>query len=376
MIYLDNSATSNFKPQCVFDAVFDDLKNSSNSGRSGHKLAIDNAIKIENCRQYLLDQYNATNHNLVFTKNTTEALNLAIFGSLNFGSHVVTTCFEHNSVLRPLQYLSSLGKISYSIAYPENHQNITFSDIIKKIRKNTAMVIINGVSNVNGSKADIDGISSKLSKKMKLLVDGAQASPLYNFDLDKNRIDMFAMPGHKGLHSPQGTGFLIFSKDIELKPMLYGGTGTASHSLTQPLEAPECYEAGTLNSGGIHALHQGAKWSFDNREKYFENMQKLSSQLIYGLKDLGAIVYTDNKNGVVSFNLPDKSCTLVADMLDVNFDIATRSGLHCAPLAHKFLNTTEIGTVRASVGIESTDKEIENFLNALEIINNTKNISI
>lgn len=368
MIYLDNAATSAFKPKGVFEALNYDLSHSANSGRSGHRYALDAAMKIEDCRRFFLSAMNAPEEEycVAFTKNCTEALNLGIFGFLRAGMRVVTTAYDHNSVLRPLFELEKRKKIELMVIRPDESGRILPSHLDSALQ-NADFCAVSLASNVTGARIDLASLSASAQKYgVVTLLDGAQAVPLVKPDLKKHMPDMLALPGHKGLHGPQGTGLLIFRKDLKLQPLLMGGTGTASDSTYQPLEPPEALEAGTLFSGGIAALHAGAKWSFENRERNGAVIKRLAEELIDYLKGLGAELYTDDPTlGVVSFNLRGKDSSFVANAL-AEKDIAVRGGLHCAPLAHTALGTLSRGAVRASIGADNTEKDIYLFVAALE----------
>ena len=368
MIYLDNAATSAFKPKGVFEALNYDLSHSANSGRSGHRYALDAAMKIEDCRRFFLSAMNAPEEEycVAFTKNCTEALNLGIFGFLRAGMRVVTTAYDHNSVLRPLFELEKRKKIELMVIRPDESGRILPSHLDSALQ-NADFCAVSLASNVTGARIDLASLSASAQKYgVVTLLDGAQAVPLVKPDFKKHMPDMLALPGHKGLHGPQGTGLLIFRKDLKLQPLLMGGTGTASDSTYQPLEPPEALEAGTLFSGGIAALHAGAKWSFENRERNGAVIKRLAEELIDYLKGLGAELYTDDPTlGVVSFNLRGKDSSSVANAL-AEKDIAVRGGLHCAPLAHTALGTLSRGAVRASIGADNTEKDIYLFVAALE----------
>ena len=368
MIYLDNAATSAFKPKGVFEALNYDLSHSANSGRSGHRYALDAAMKIEDCRRFFLSAMNALEEEycVAFTKNCTEALNLGIFGFLRAGMRVVTTAYDHNSVLRPLFELEKRKKIELMVIRPDESGRILPSHLDSALQ-NADFCAVSLASNVTGARIDLASLSASAQKYgVVTLLDGAQAVPLVKPDFKKHMPDMLALPGHKGLHGPQGTGLLIFRKDLKLQPLLMGGTGTASDSTYQPLEPPEALEAGTLFSGGIAALHAGAKWSFENRERNGAVIKRLAEELIDYLKGLGAEIYTDDPTlGVVSFNLRGKDSSFVANAL-AEKDIAVRGGLHCAPLAHTALGTLSRGAVRASIGADNTEKDIYLFVAALE----------
>lgn len=368
MIYLDNAATSAFKPKGVFEALNYDLSHSANSGRSGHRYALDAAMKIEDCRRFFLSAMNAPEEEycVAFTKNCTEALNLGIFGFLRAGMRVVTTAYDHNSVLRPLFELEKRKKIELMVIRPDESGRILPSHLDSALQ-NADFCAVSLASNVTGARIDLASLSASAQKYgVVTLLDGAQAVPLVKPDFKKHMPDMLALPGHKGLHGPQGTGLLIFRKDLKLQPLLMGGTGTASDSTYQPLEPPEALEAGTLFSGGIAALHAGAKWSFENRERNGAVIKRLAEELIDYLKGLGAELYTDDPTlGVVSFNLRGKDSSFVANAL-AEKGIAVRGGLHCAPLAHTALGTLSRGAVRASIGADNTEKDIYLFVAALE----------
>ncbi|MDE7373460.1 MAG: aminotransferase class V-fold PLP-dependent enzyme [Clostridia bacterium] len=368
MLYLDNAATSRFKPQGVIDAINFDLRNSVNSGRSGYTDAISAGIRIENCRYYLKSELGANDgYELVFTKNCTEALNLAIFGVINGGERVLTTSNEHNSVLRPLYELERQGRISLDVANTHG-KKLDLSNLSEKA-KTADVIVLGGACNVTGATVELAEVG-KIAKANNalLIVDGAQSVPVIKTDMTEYGIDMLACAGHKGLHGVQGSGFLIFKSDIKLRPILYGGTGTFSSSVYQPIQAPDGYEAGTLFAGGISALYEGAKWSFNHLDSTRATYEQLSKALLYNLKSMDCTLYTDETvMGVVAFNIGDADSTYVAELLNEQ-GVAVRSGLHCAPLVHKALGTENQGAVRVSLGVESTQKDVLYFSKAIEKI--------
>ena len=367
MIYLDNAATSRFKPKCVLDALIFDVTHSANSGRAGHDEAIDKSIRIQKCREYLLSVFGASDeYSLIFTKNCTEALNLAIFGIVKGGERVLTGVNEHNSVLRPLYKLKQEGKISLEIVKTNPLGRIDVKDV-EKFATNADILVFGGACNVNGAICDIQSIADYCKNNGKILIlDGAQSVPLIPLTLKSSGISMLACPGHKGLHGVQGTGFLIVRKDIKLSPLLYGGTGTFSSDVTPIVEMPDSFEAGTLFSGGIDALRQGAKWSFDNVDKNRKYIDRVTKNILHGLHDVGATLYTrDTQTGVVCFNLANADSGYIADKLN-EYGICVRGGLHCAPLVHREQGTSFQGAVRASVGCETKEGEIAYFLSVVE----------
>ena len=367
MIYLDNAATSRFKPKCVLDALIFDVTHSANSGRAGHDEAIDKSIRIQKCREYLLSVFGASDeYSLIFTKNCTEALNLAIFGIVKGGERVLTGVNEHNSVLRPLYKLKQEGKISLEIVKTNPLGRIDVKDV-EKFATNADILVFGGACNVNGAICDIQSIADYCKNNGKILIlDGAQSVPLIPLTLKSSGISLLACPGHKGLHGVQGTGFLIVRKDIKLSPLLYGGTGTFSSDVTPVVEMPDSFEAGTLFSGGIDALRQGAKWSFDNVDKNRKYIDRITKNILHGLHDIGATLYTrDTQTGVVCFNLANADSGYIADKLN-EYGICVRGGLHCAPLVHREQGTSFQGAVRASVGCETKEGEIAYFLSVVE----------
>lgn len=367
MIYLDNAATSRFKPKCVLDALIFDVTHSANSGRAGHDEAIDKSIRIQKCREYLLSVFGASDeYSLIFTKNCTEALNLAIFGIVKGGERVLTGVNEHNSVLRPLYKLKQEGKISLEIVKTNPLGRIDVKDV-EKFATNADILVFGGACNVNGAICDIQSIADYCKNNGKILIlDGAQSVPLIPLTLKSSGISMLACPGHKGLHGVQGTGFLIVRKDIKLSALLYGGTGTFSSDVTPIVEMPDSFEAGTLFSGGIDALRQGAKWSFDNVDKNRKYIDRITKNILHGLHDIGATLYTrDTQTGVVCFNLANADSGYIADKLN-EYGICVRGGLHCAPLVHREQGTSFQGAVRASVGCETKEGEIAYFLSVVE----------
>ncbi len=360
MIYLDNAATSHFKPKCVIDALLNDVKNSANCGRSGHKASIGATIAVENARNYFKEVFKMDH--AIFTKNCTEALNLAIFGYVQSGMMVVTTENEHNSVLRPLFELKQRGIINLIIV-PANDGHVAFEQLINAGQK-ADLIVVSSISNVLGSQTDVIGLKYALSDyPVKILVDGAQGVPYV--DLDKNSADMIALPAHKGLHGIQGVGILLFQDDIHLKPLIYGGTGTESFSFLQPQTIPEGFESGTLFSGGIRAFEAGARWTYENINEIRCHHKRLAEECAYGLKNLGATVYNKEfVSGIVTFNIKDIDSQMVADFLDQR-NIAVRGGVHCAPLIHKRLGTDLQGAVRVSFGVDNNEKDLLSLLNAV-----------
>ncbi len=366
MIYFDNAATSFFKPEQVKTAVSNAInKYTANPGRSGHELSIRTADIVFEVREKVKDFFNAKNYNVVFTKNCTEALNLAIFGTLKAGDHVITTCYEHNSILRPLEYLKTQGvEVSTLFVDVENLP----SEIENHIKENTKMIITTACSNVTGDCPDLNAIG-KIAKEHNILflVDGAQSSGHILIDLENSNIDMYAFAGHKGLLAISGVGGLVIKNGIKLKPILFGGTGTESENLTQPTDIPEGLEAGTIPTIPIISLGAGIDFLSKNFLKIIKIEQNLTKYLINKAKKLKFLkIYSlDTAKNVFSFNVKDLDSSLVANVLNEQFKICVRAGLHCAPLVHKKLGTTIQGAVRVSLDFFNTYDEIDKLIYAL-----------
>lgn len=373
MIYFDNSATSKYKPKSMIKAVLGELVDSANGGRSAHDDALKTALKISACRSLLCDYLNA--NEVIFTKNCTEAINIVLFGILKQGDHVVTTVTEHNAVLRPLFALEKAKVITLSVINPDKNLKINPVHVQKTIKDNTALIVLNAVSNVTGVANDIDRIGRiSADFKIPLLVDSAQALPHMKINMKKQNVAYLAGAGHKGLHGPQGTGFLALNRMSDVNPLIYGGTGTSSDSVYQPHNLPESLEAGTLNGAGIAGLYESVKWTIKNADKINEKIARFSNRLTFALKSMRNVeVYTPvgTVSGVITFNVKGVDSTTVADVLNKKYGIAVRAGLHCAPLIHNYLGTLEKGAVRISVGYNNKNADVEKLIEAIREIANT-----
>ncbi len=371
MVYFDNAATGGFKTSAVTDASCTVLKYlCANPGRSGHRLSVTGANIVYQTREVLANMFGATPDRVIFTKNCTEALNVAIFGSLKEGGHVITTVFEHNSVLRPLITLKNNGLIELDIIQPDDNIPLNFL-IEEKIKNNTYLIVATSVSNVTGYELPITEIGLVAKKhKLNFLVDGAQGGGHVPIDIEKSNISMLALAGHKGLYGIMGSGVLILDKEVELSPLLYGGTGSETFNFDQPSCYPERLEAGTLNLPAIASLGEGVQYINKNMKTFSPHLVGATKQLIMGLKEIeGAKCFSaPNRSGIVAFKLSNKESNEVADILNKDYDVAVRGGLHCAPLMHKFLNTQNEGLVRVSFAVQNSSREISYFLNAVKEI--------
>ena len=369
MIYFDNAATSLLKPYSVKRAVIDALDNyTANPGRSGHFRSMMVAEKIFDTREMLKHFFNANDYEVIFTKNCTEALNLAILGTLKAKDHIIVSCYEHNSVLRTLEHLKKDG-IEVTMIYSDLND---FSNHLEEsIKVNTKMVICTMVSNVTGESSDVESIGNFCQKhKLIYLADGAQASGHIKIDLTNSNIDLFCFAGHKGLMSITGVGGLVVKKGVKLSHIMFGGTGTESENLNQPDVIPEGFEAGTLPSIPIISLKAGVEFLEKNFSKIIEKEEKLTNYLYNSLKNLKFLtIYSkDDSKNVISFNMKNLDSSYLADLLDEKFQICVRAGLHCAPLIHKKLDTINTGTVRVSLDYNNRFEEIDRLVYALKSI--------
>ncbi|MDR0879653.1 MAG: aminotransferase class V-fold PLP-dependent enzyme [Clostridioides sp.] len=373
MIYFDNAATTFPKPDAVCDEMYDCMKNyCANPGRSGHKLAMKAARMIYDTRENVAKLFNIENPmSVIFTDNATDSLNLAIKGVLKQGDHVVTTSMEHNSVLRPLTALENKG-VERTIVYADRYGNVEPSDIEKAIKPNTRLIVTTQASNVVGTLVDIKSIADIAKKHGVLyLVDASQSAGVYDIDVQDLGLDMLAMPGHKGLLGPQGTGILYVKEGLKLETMKEGGTGSKSEEIVQPELLPDKYESGTHNTPGIVGLNEGVKFVMDvGITKIREHEEMLCQYLIDELKKIeGVTIYgpLDSKKraAVVSINIGDMDSGEVTFILDNEYDIATRSGIHCAPLAHETIGTLEQGAVRMSPGYFNTTYDVDKTVKAI-----------
>ncbi|MBP3431918.1 MAG: aminotransferase class V-fold PLP-dependent enzyme [Clostridia bacterium] len=377
MIYLDNSASSLVKPKCVQRAVLNALNlYSANPGRSGHKASLKTALEVENSRELVARYVGTTPDKIIFTLNCTDALNLAILGTHKSG-HVVCTCNEHNSVLRPLEHLKNIdSNFSYTICEQSGKFGVVWEDIEKYLTEETYLVVVNHVSNVNGDVADIETIGTNLKERNILfLVDGAQGGGHFVYDMQKLGIHMLTLAPHKGFYAPQGVGVLAINGDFDFQPIRFGGTGTNSLELFQPEHSPERFESGTINTPAILGFAEGVKFVEENFKLIQEKMEDLITYLHYELSKLSLNIYTktENTNGVLAFNIPEVNSTDVANYLSEKWNICVRSGYHCAPMKHKALGTLDGGAVRVSLSYFNSYQEIEKLVYAIKsFIRHTK----
>jgi cysteine desulfurase/selenocysteine lyase len=379
MVYLDNAATSYPKPDVVYREMERCMREyCANPGRGGHQMSLASGRAVIEAREEISKFFNIPDSmQLCFTKNATEALNIAITGLLKHGDHVITTSMEHNSVLRPLKTLERDEGVELTIICGNELGEVDVDEVKKAIKRNTKLIVCTLSSNVNGVMLPVKELGRLASEKgITFLVDASQGAGVVKIDVNDLNIDMLAFPGHKSLLGPQGTGGLYVKRGIAIKPLMKGGTGSSSEILFQPETMPDYLESGTLNTPGIVGLCSGIKFinscGLDNL-RFYKYM--LLKRLIEGIKEIkGAILYSPidiNRNtGIAAMNFKGIDSNEICYRLDRQYNIAARAGLHCAPLAHKTLGTANTGIVRFSIGCFNTIEDIDYTLEALKSISN------
>ncbi len=372
MIYLDNAATSFPKPPQVIKAVAGVMTAiGASPGRGGHQLAVRASRVVQACREeaaMLLGMRNPDR--IIFTRNCTESLNLAITGLLHRGDEVLCTHAEHNAVMRLLDRYVTCGDITVRVLPPDSTGVLEPHTLQRFISPKTALVIICHASNITGVIQPVSRLGAVCRENgVPLLVDAAQTAGVLDVSPAALHADMVAMPGHKGLLGPQGTGLLALGEGIDPEPLILGGTGSASESVRQPELLPDRYESGTLNLPGIAGLLCGIRFVRRHREEIAEYEhylnQRLRAQLaqLPGLRLLG---HPEAATVSVTSAVPEHMDSgVLSDGLDVS-GIAVRAGLHCAPAMHTWLGTMESGAVRFSPGLYNTAQEIDDAAAVVE----------
>ena len=381
MIYLDNAATTLHKPEQVIDAVVNAMRTQGNASRGAHNATLSASRVVYDARVKIAKFFNFdTPSNVIFTCNSTEALNIAINGTIKEGDKVVSTDTEHNSVLRPLYHLKKTKNIDLQFIPADKNGVLSIEDAKKIIDDKTKVVVVNHISNLTGNVNDIKTIS-KIAHNAGaiLIVDGSQSAGTMPVDVKDLGIDIYCFTGHKGLFGPQGTGGLLIKEGIEVSAFKRGGSGVKTYEEDQPNEYPTRLEAGTLNSHGIAGL--SAAIDFIN-EIGVENIQKKERELteyfynevikIDGVKVYGNFVadaaYPYEHAAIISLNVKDYDSGEVSDALSNDYGIATRPGAHCAPRLHIALGTKQQGAVRFSFSYFTTKEELDAAVNALKEI--------
>ena len=365
MIYFDNAATGGFKPDSVVTAATAALKFCANPGRSGHRLSLACLERVYVCRKLICDFLGGYSYErTVFTKNCTEALNIALLGVLKSGDEVVTTIAEHNSVLRPLEHLKGRGvNVKYA---PLKDGRIDTDEIIKLVTPSTRAVVVTLASNVTGTAPDIRAVKGKLPQDTLLICDGAQACGHVNVNMEECGIDILATAGHKGLLGIQGGSALLFSERVNPDPVLFGGTGSESYKLEMPDFYPDRLESGTLSYPAIVSLGEGVMYLRENMEEHIKKVTSMTEYITEKLSEVdGVKLYSQpNPYGIIAFDLSSMQSEIAAFRLSDEYSICVRGGLHCAPLMHKALKSE--GLIRASLSAFNSESECEQFVSAVK----------
>lgn len=375
ILYMDHAATSWPKPEQVLVAMEKAMREEgANPGRGGHMMASRAGKRLMKARMAIAELLHVRNPmDIAFMLNTTMALNTALHGYLEFGDHVIATSVEHNSVSRPLEWLKQEKgiNVTYIDTLPSGEMDLNQLEAAWTAK--TKLVVCNHSSNVLGSILPIAEIAMLAHDKgAKILVDAAQSAGYLPLDVEQMGIDMLAFPGHKGLLGPTGTGGLYIHPDIELRPLMQGGTGSHSDSVQHPITRPDRYEAGTPNTVGIAGLEAGVRFLLhETVENIYTKEWTLTQQLLQGFDAMTGVQWLgpdigQARTGIVSITVEEMDAAACAFRLDREYGIAVRAGYHCSPLAHQTAGTLNEGAVRFSVGWNTTSEHINYALEAVE----------
>jgi cysteine desulfurase family protein len=374
MIYFDNAATTLRKPQAVINAVCQAMRSLGNCGRGAHEDALAASRIVYSARSAVSELFQCGNpRNVVFTANSTEALNTAILGMFEKGDHIISTDMEHNSVLRPLYYLQRMG-VDVDFIPADMLGNIQYDDIPAYIRPETRAIICTHASNLTGNLVDVGHIGG-LARAHGLLfiVDASQTAGIIPINMKRMNIDVLCFTGHKSLMGPQGTGGMCLAEGVKIRPLKRGGTGVQTYLKEQPEQMPTHLEAGTLNSHGIAGLEAAIRYiQQTSLEKIYAHEHMLMNRFYEGMRQIPEIrIYGDfraERAPIVAINIGDIPSGEVSDILNERYDIATRPGAHCAPRMHQALGTVEQGAVRFSFGYDNTAEEVDAAVKAVKAI--------
>lgn len=368
MIYFDNAATSWPKPNEVLAEMMDVMKNKGgNPGRGGHQMAASAAETVYRCRSAIASHFGGQPENVVFTPNTTQALNLSLKGLAPRGCHIVMSDLEHNAVCRPVYALARNGG-SFSLFHALGSDEEILSSLAGAIRPETRIVVVTAASNICSTWLPINKIGKFCHERNLIcIVDAAQCAGCRAFHLEQDEIDVLCAPGHKGLYGPQGSGFALFSRRINpaaLNTILEGGSGTNSAERNMPSLLPDRLEAGTLSTPCIAGLYRGLTFVERIGIEKIANHERTLCRRLHEILDFlpGVTVYHGGNDlgAIVLFRVNGQSPEETAALLDEK-GICVRAGLHCAPLAHQTLQTGADGAVRLSVGVFNCLNEADGF---------------
>lgn len=372
MVYLDNAATTKYKPEEVYKAFDYYVREIGVSpGRGSYQLGIEASRMLYKTRRTVAKYFGIDEPNVIFTKNSTEAINMFFNGLLKNGDHVIISCYEHNAVLRPLHTLKEKGIIDYSII-SRGDLMLSPEEVYKKyVKSNTVLFATTLVSNLTGRVI----YNPSLIRHMKVngintFVDSSQGAGKIRLSMSDEEIDYIAFTGHKDLLGLPGVGGLVCKKKPSWKPLIQGGTGVLGDSYVNPDVFPDAYEAGTLNMPAIWSLNASLQWLKQNAKSVIEHEKELMDYLVTKLDEINNISIYDreyDRVGAVGINISGKKSNELVQMLDDN-DICTRGGIHCAILAHEALGTKEIGVVRISIGWMNKKEDVDALIEVLKSV--------
>jgi cysteine desulfurase/selenocysteine lyase len=378
LIFLDNGATSYPKPEEVYSFMDHFYRNFGvNPGRSGYDLCMETGELVEETRAMMTKFFNGTDPNrLCFSYNSTDALNLIINGMLKEGDHAISTTVEHNSVLRPLYHLYKNNGVEVNYIPFDSKGFVDPDEFPKRFKKNTKLVVVNHASNVIGTIQPVKDIGKYCrEKEIPFVIDASQSAGKINVDMEELNVDIVAFTGHKSLLGPTGIGGLYVREGIEINHTRAGGTGVRSAVRTHLDEYPYRLEYGTLNTVGVAGLHAGVKWiEKQGLENIHDEEMRLTAKLRDGLKNVGGVTLYCQDDladhiSIFLFNVDGLEALNTGTILDVDYNIASRTGLHCAPLVHEQIGTAEIhGAVRFGIGPFNTEEHIDTAIQAVKEI--------
>ena len=376
MIYLDNAATTLRKPPCVAQAIVQAMETMGNAARGAHGSALDAGRTVFEARVKLARFFGCPDpSHVIFTANSTEALNIALFGLFSPGDHVISTDLEHNSVLRPLYALEREAGLAVDFVPADSRGKVDYTAFSALVRPSTRAIVCTHASNLTGEMLDLHEIAAVARQhNLLLVVDASQTAGAVPIDMAALGVDVLCFTGHKGLMGPQGTGGLCIRPGVEIRPWKRGGSGVQSYSPTQPAEYPTRLEAGTLNSHGIAGLSAAVDFLTETGvETIARHEAALTRRFYAGVRDIpGVMVYGDfaeaRRAAIVALNVRDYDSGAVSDALSEAYGIATRPGAHCAPRMHRALGTVDQGAVRFSFSWYSTPEEVDAAIAAVREI--------
>lgn len=378
-IYLDNAATTYPKPDSVRNAMLNYMTDlGASPGRGSYASALESSRIVYDCRESICNLFNFDKpENVIFTANITHSLNILLKGFVKPGCHIITSSMEHNSVLRPLFELKNSLGIDLDIIDCDENGLINVENVKNAVKSNTKLVVMTHCSNVVGTIQPLEEIGSICKENnIDFIIDCAQTAGTMEIDFKKLNCSALAFTGHKGLLGPQGIGGFLITDDFNKKcnSLIVGGTGSLSSQLVQPDFLPDKFESGTLNTPGIAGLYAGVKFllktgvkSIEEKEMqltkiFLDGLLNIDKTILYGLKNI------EGRTSTISVNFKDMDSSELSFLLDYQYGIMTRTGLHCAPLAHKTIGTYPSGTLRFSIGYFNDEKDINYTLNALNSI--------